>query len=233
MNRHSAGGRELQAGGAGKRERILAAAIRVFAEKGFYLAKVSEIAREAGVADGTIYLYFKSKDDLLISLFEGCMEEVNENLRQAIAAAPATDPVAKLRSAVRLHLSLVEKNRHIAEVLTVELRQSAKFMKEYSNPKFGEFLKLLAGPIEEGQRQGVLRADLDPPLVARALFGALDELALAWLLRRAPAGRKTDFPDLGHVAGQLGDLFIDGLRARPAAPAAPATERNKPSRRTP
>src|SRR2546430_7033936 len=114
----------------GKRSRILDAAVRVFAEKGFYGARVAEIAREAGVADGTIYLYFKSKDDLLISLFEDRMENVNQNLRDAIAAAPADDPIAKLRSAIRLHLVLVEKNQHLAEVLTVELRQSAKFMKE-------------------------------------------------------------------------------------------------------
>src|SRR5689334_16125522 len=129
MNRHSV------TGGDAKRPRILEAAIRVFADKGFYNAKVSEIAREAGVADGTIYLYFKSKDDLLISLFEDRMEEVNETVRAALASA--ADPVEKLRRVVHLHLSMVEKNRHVAEVLIVELRQSAKFIKEYGAPKFG------------------------------------------------------------------------------------------------
>src|SRR5690242_20890282 len=129
MNRHSvAGGRHDGA----KRQRILDAAVKIFAEKGFYNAKVSEIARVAGVADGTIYLYFKSKDDLLISLFEDRMEGINANLRAALAdCKTAAD---KLRTVVRLHVELVQENRHMAEVICVELRQSAKFIKEYANP---------------------------------------------------------------------------------------------------
>src|SRR3954462_2866258 len=116
MNRHSAvGGRS----DPGKRERILDAAVKVFADKGFYNAKVSEIARVAGVADGTIYLYFKSKDDLLISLFEDRMEQVNHNLRAALGGEG--DPVKRLLRGLRLHLELVQQPPQLAEVLTVEL----------------------------------------------------------------------------------------------------------------
>jgi TetR/AcrR family fatty acid metabolism transcriptional regulator len=222
MNRHSVvGGREKTGdrGDAGaKRTRILDAAVRIFADKGFYNAKVSEIARVAGVADGTIYLYFKSKDDLLISLFEDRMERINANLR--VALAEAGSPVDKLRRLLELQLALVESDPRLAEVLTVELRQSAKFLREYRQTKFGEFLKLVAQPIEEGQRDGSLRADLDPPVVARALFGALDELALAWLLGPSPtsgdraARRRRQF-DPTRVAGQLAELFLEGLRAAP------------------
>src|SRR6476659_9821062 len=104
-------------GTSGKRERILDAAVRVFAQEGFYNAKVSQIAHAAGVADGTIYLYFKSKDDLLISLFENRMERINENLRLALASE--TSAAARLRRVVRLHLELVESNRHMAEVICV------------------------------------------------------------------------------------------------------------------
>src|SRR5258706_7229585 len=118
---------------AAKRERILDAAVKVFAQEGFYNAKVSQIAHAAGVADGTIYLYFKSKDDLLISLFEDRMERVNANLRAALAASP--NAVDRLRTVVRLHLQLVVENRHMAEVICVELRQPSKFIKEYANPK--------------------------------------------------------------------------------------------------
>jgi TetR/AcrR family fatty acid metabolism transcriptional regulator len=191
---------------AGKRERILDAAVRVFAQEGFYNAKVSQIAHAAGIADGTIYLYFKSKDDLLISLFEDRMERINANLREALASE-ASAP-ARLRRVVRLHLELIESNRHMAEVICVELRQSSKFIKEYANPKFGEFLRLIANAVAEGQARGELRADLDPPIIARALFGALDEIALAWLVK----GK--DRIDLSRAAEQLGQVFIDGLRAR-------------------
>jgi TetR/AcrR family transcriptional regulator, fatty acid metabolism regulator protein len=194
---------------AGKRERILDAAVKVFAAEGFYNAKVAQIAQEAGVADGTIYLYFKSKDDLLISLFEDRMEGINGNLRNALqAAATSAD---KLRAVVRLHLELVEQNRHMAEVICVELRQSSKFIKEYANPKFGEFLRLIAGAIADGQRTGELRADMDPPMVARAMFGALDELALAWLVR----GK--DRIDIPRAVEQMSTLFIEGLRKKEQA----------------
>src|SRR6266550_2933183 len=121
-----------------KRERILAAAERIFARHGFFAARVSEIAKDAGVADGTIYLYFKSKDDLLISLFEDRMESINANLRQALAGESGS--LAQLRRVVRLHLELIEQNRNMAEVICVELRQSSKFIREYANPKFSEFL---------------------------------------------------------------------------------------------
>jgi AcrR family transcriptional regulator len=125
-----------------KRERILAAAERVFARRGFFAARVSEIAKDAGVADGTIYLYFKSKDDLLISLFEARMKQVNAVLREAIAGAP---PQGQLRAFIRAYLRLVHDEPGAAEVLTIELRQSSKFMKEYENPQFADFLRIRGG----------------------------------------------------------------------------------------
>jgi len=193
----------------GKRERILEAAIKVFAAEGFYNAKVSQIAHEAGVADGTIYLYFKSKDDLLINLFEDRMERVNANLREAIETESTA--VARLKRIVKLHLELVEQNRDMAEVISVELRQSSKFIREYSNPKFAEFLRTIAGAVVEGQRTGELRTGIDPYVFARALFGALDEIALAWLVKHPGSKASIELP---RAAEQLGDLFIDGLKAR-------------------
>jgi TetR/AcrR family transcriptional regulator, fatty acid metabolism regulator protein len=193
----------------GKRARILEAAIKVFAAEGFYNAKVSQIAQAAGVADGTIYLYFKSKDDLLINLFEDRMERVNANLREAIETESTA--IARLRRIVKLHLQLVEENRDMAEVISVELRQSSKFIREYSNPKFAEFLRTIAGAVVEGQRAGELKANIDPYIFARALFGALDEIALAWLVKHPGSKASIELP---RAADQLGELFIDGLRAR-------------------
>jgi TetR/AcrR family transcriptional regulator, fatty acid metabolism regulator protein len=221
MNNHSArakakaGGNGRRAGKKeppppeGKRERILDAAIKVFAAEGFYNAKVSQIAHEAGVADGTIYLYFKSKDDLLINLFEDRMEMVNANLREALETESTA--VARLRRIVKLHLELVEQNRDMAEVISVELRQSSKFIREYSNPKFAEFLRTIAGAVVEGQRTGELRTGIDPYVFARALFGALDEIALAWLVKHPGSKASIELP---RAAEQLGDLFIHGLAAR-------------------
>jgi TetR/AcrR family transcriptional regulator, fatty acid metabolism regulator protein len=203
MNHHSARG-ALPKGGGDKRERILDAAMRVFAGKGFFGAKVSDIAEEAKVADGTIYLYFKSKDDLLIALFEEQMERVNLELGRTLAGEGRASE--KLRRFIHGYMDLVAKNRHAAEVITIELRQSAKFMKEYKNPRFAEFLKTLAGVIGEGQRKGDLRPDVPPHIAARALFGALDELALLWVTSRG------DKFDIRKVADWIGDLVLQGLQ---------------------
>jgi len=166
-----------------KRERILAAAERIFARHGFFAARVSEIARDAGVADGTIYLYFKSKDDLLISLFENRMRQVNERLRQAIANRP---PAEQLRAFIHTYLQLVSEEPTVAEVLTIELRQSSKFMKEYDNPQFADFLRMLGGIIADGQARGELDAAVPSHIAARMIFGIVDELALAWVLAKQP-----------------------------------------------
>lgn len=204
MTVHSAS--ERKPAGGDKRERILDAAERVFARHGFYTARVAEIARDAGVADGTIYLYFKSKDDLLISLFESRMERVNTEL-QAKVGEVDTAP-EKIRVFLNAYAALAKEHPHVAEVLTIELRQSSKFMKEYANPRFGEFLRMLAHIVEQGQKAGELDNKIPAHVAARALFGAIDELVLAWVL-----GRGEKF-DILRAAEQLGAMTLRGLETR-------------------
>lgn len=189
-----------------KRERILEGALKAFARKGFYNTKVSEIASEAGVADGTIYLYFKNKDDLLISLFEDRMEWVIERLRNELESVEG-DVIEKIRRAVEMHFQLAADEPELAEFITVELRQSAKFMKEYKNPRFLDYLRILEGLVAEGQREGSIRADIDARLVGRALFGALDEVLLVLTFASAQEG-------IDEKTRQVTQLFIEGLRAR-------------------
>ncbi len=167
-------------GGADKRERILRAAIRVFARKGFYATRVSEIAKAAGVADGTIYLYFKNKDDVLVSIFEDRMGKLIAVLREEAARAESTEE--RVRRIIELQLGLLEGQRDLAEVVTVNLRQSSRLLKEYAAPLFTEYLEVLSNVIADGQREGTLREDINPRIVARALFGALDGIALTWAL---------------------------------------------------
>ncbi len=207
MNPHSAGrGRLGIASGkpdGDKRRRILDAAVQVFAARGFYNARVSDIAREAGVADGTIYLYFKNKDDLLINLFEDRMEGIVARFREVIAEAPRAPE--RLRKLIELHLELVAEEPTLAEVLTVELRQSSKFMREYRAPKFQEYLDVFRSVIESGVNSGELRADIDPGLLTRVLFGAIDEVSLQWLhARRKPY-------DLGTAAEEIWKVCAHGV----------------------
>ena len=170
---------------ADKRERILTAAERIFARHGFFAAKVADVAKEAGVADGTIYLYFKSKDDLLISVFERRMQQLLAALRAAVASK--TKPRDQLRAFVKTYLQLVHDEPTASEVLTIELRQSSKFMKEYDNVELADFLRMLAGVVTANGLDSAVPAHM----AARMIFGILDELVIAWVLAKAPPGGGT------------------------------------------
>jgi TetR/AcrR family fatty acid metabolism transcriptional regulator len=183
--------------------RIINAATKIFAKKGFYQAKVSEIAKEAGVADGTIYLYFENKDSILISLFEEQMRRVLENMREEISKE--TDPVKKIEKFALNHLKLIEQNKDVAEIIQVELRQSSKFMKEYKNEKFAEYLNLIGDIIQEGQKKGILKKNIIPGIAKRAIFGALDEMSRFWVLS---SRRKYD---IETAAKQISEYFLSGL----------------------
>lgn len=199
-------GRRDGAAGEGKRERILRAATRVFARKGFYATKVSEVAKAAGVADGTIYLYFKNKDDLLVSLFEDRIMLLLATLERALSERPT--PRDRLRCVIELQLGLLEGERDLAEVITVNLRQSTRLMKQYAAPKFLLYLDTIARVIAEGQKSGEFRADASPHLVARTIFGALDGITMTWALGKAEAG------GLSRAATQVADLLLQGLEAK-------------------
>ena len=190
-------------GGREKRDRILRAAVKIFSRKGFFNSKVSEIARSAEVADGTIYLYFKNKDDLLISLFEEKMGEVVEDVRRRIAVGG--NALEKLKIFIENHMDLLEREAGLVEVLQVELRQSTKFLKDYTPVKFFEYLEIISGILEEGKREGVFRPDLDTSIARRAIFGALDELSLTYILSRKPKYHPT------VTAAELCRLLMEGL----------------------
>ncbi len=191
-------------GASGKRESILRAATRVFARNGYFNSKVADIAREADVADGTVYLYFKSKEEILHSIFD-------QNMAEAIAAGRVLieklkDPGEKLRRIATLHLERLGADRDLAVVFQVELRGSTKFMREFSAAGFAEYLSLLRQTFEEGQRSGVFRKDLRAKLVSKILFGTLDEMATNWIISK----RKYKLEPMAEV---VMDVFLNGVSA--------------------
>jgi TetR/AcrR family transcriptional regulator, fatty acid metabolism regulator protein len=198
-----------------KRDRILEAAVVVFAHKGFHHARIAEIAGEADVASGTIYLYFKNKDDILISLFEESLDRITREL--AAELVKIDDPREKLRHFISRHLGLLRDRKELAEVLQVELRQSHKFMKEYEPTRWVQYLDLIAGILKEGQKRGDFRKDLRLGIFKRAVFGALDEIALHYVMTNRGA-KEGEY--LREAADQLTAIMIEGARANhPAAPA--------------
>jgi TetR/AcrR family fatty acid metabolism transcriptional regulator len=190
-----------------KRGRIIDAAVGVFAEKGFHAARVSDVAKRAGVADGTIYLYFKNKEDLLLSLFEEKMGQQIESLEAAWKDID-DDPVERMRAYAQHHFRQLAAHPDLAQVLQVELRQSHKFFSDYRPEKLWEYLNAFKSQVEEAQRQGLVRADVDPFLSMWAIFGALDEISIQWVL-----ARKREKFNLEAAADQVVDLFLHGMMA--------------------
>lgn len=185
-----------------KRDAILRAAIKVFARNGYFQSQVADVARVAGVAAGTVYLYFRSKDDLLVSIFERAMGDAIAEGKAALAEV--ADPAERLRRIARLHLERLGRDRDLAVVVQVELRQSIKFMERFSSTHLQDYLAIIRRAVADGQQAGAFRRDVDANLAAKALFGALDEMATNWMLSR----RRYVLADM---AEPVVDLFLKGV----------------------
>jgi TetR/AcrR family fatty acid metabolism transcriptional regulator len=188
-----------------KPQQIIEAAVRVFARKGYYNSRVSDIAREAGIAAGTIYLYFKTKDDILVTLFRDKMAEFVSALRKAIAGEP--DAASKVRRLVSLHFSMLEENPDLAEVVQVELRQGQKFFRGASSQEIGAYFALIGSVLEEGVAERRFRSDLPVKVATKMLFGAMDQMATSWVLGKRGY-------QLVDTADAVAEIFLQGVAAR-------------------
>ena len=186
-----------------KRDRIMNAAIASFAQHGYHQATIADVAREAGVAAGTIYLYFENKDDLLVSIFEEKVQRFIQAFHQRLSQEENAE--VKLRKLVHLHLFEMQNHPDLAAVFQLELRQSRHFMSAYPKTDLKVYFDLIGDIIEEGQQQGLFRKDLYLSAVKKAFFGALDETVTSWLL----AGKNYD---LSQMADPVADLFVRGFR---------------------
>ena len=187
-----------------KPQQIIEAAVRVFARRGYYNSRVSDIAREAGIAAGTIYLYFKTKDDILVTLFRDKMAEFVGTLRKAIAGE--ADAASKIRRLVSLHFTILEENPDLAEVVQVELRQGQKFFRGASSQEIGAYFALIGSVLEEGVAQGRFRPDLPVKVATKMLFGAMDQVATSWVLGKRGY-------QLVDTADAVAEIFLQGVAA--------------------
>ena len=185
-----------------KPQQIIEAAIRVFARTGYYSSRVSDIAREAGIASGTIYLYFKTKEEILVTLFREKMTEFVAYLRREIA--DERDPEAKLRRLVALHFTVLEQNPALAEVVQIELRQGHKFFRGASAQEVSSYFELIGSVLQEGVAAGVFRADLPVKVATKMLFGAMDQLTTSWVLGKR--GYR-----LADAAEPVANIFLKGV----------------------
>ncbi len=188
---------------ANKHSKIIHAATKVFAKKGFFNARISDIAKEAKVADGTIYLYFNNKFDILISVFEEEIGNLIEQVQKLLASED--DPRKMLEIFVTKHLTVMKKNKNLAEVIQIELRQSAKLIKDYRNNKFSEYVNIISTIIKLGQEQNIYRASIRPGIAKRAFFGALDEISRIWTV-----GVATEYT-VEETVQQVLEIFLCGI----------------------
>jgi TetR/AcrR family fatty acid metabolism transcriptional regulator len=185
-----------------KYEAILEGAIKVFAENGFHRSQVSKIARAAGVADGTIYLYFKRKEDILICLFREKLGKLIEKITSGIENV--TDVREALRRICTIHYSELEANVDLAYVTQIELRQSDLVLRREIGKAFKPYIKLIEDLLLKGIEQKVFRPDLDVKLTRLLLFGAMDEVVTSWLI----SGRKYSLT--AQVDGTM-KFFLQGI----------------------
>ena len=188
-----------------KYQRILDAAIEVIAESGYFQARVTDIAARAGVADGTIYLYFKNKEQVLMAAIDSAFAAFLERARAELSRTP--EPRARLRRLAQLHLEMLGANRSLAIVFQTELRQSAKFLAQFSHQRLIAYFDLIRDVVREGQQAGVFRRELSDKIVANCFFGAVDEMVTSWVLS------EHDYP-LAGAADAVVDVILQGMETR-------------------
>lgn len=185
-----------------KYQRILEAAVAVFAERGFHNSRVADVAARAGVADGTIYLYFKNKEEILMAAINSAFDGFMKHARTEIAGIAS--PVDKLRRLAYLHLEALSSNRNLAIVFQMELRQSVRFLEAFSHQQMVAYFGLVRECIREGQQSGLLRPELNEKIAANCFFGALDEMVTSWVLA------DHEYP-LAQAADSVANIILKGL----------------------
>jgi TetR/AcrR family fatty acid metabolism transcriptional regulator len=193
-----------------KRAMILDAALRTFVKRGYPETKVAEIASEAGVAEGTIYNYFQSREELLLALFDEKWGMIIDEIRKKIRRLD--DPNRKLKAIFATVVTMFRKNRQLAELFMVDIRQSSIFLNNYTINRIVEFLDLIEELLEEGKKKGLYRKDLDTRVARMIIFVAAQGILLSWVLSESPAVKSKAFKfSLYQAAKTLKDVFKSGL----------------------
>jgi len=204
-----------------KRRRILDASIRTFGRRGFHDARIAEIAAAAKVAEGTVYLYFRNKEDLLGTIFDETMDDLLA--RGRTLAGTRESAADRLTGLVDLHLRILGSDRDLASLFQIELRRSARLMERVIREKLVDYFRILGGVVKEGIASGELRSDLEPRLAVRVLFGAADEILSEWIF----SGGAEPVANARKLVGALLCGFASGETSAPKKPL------RAPSRRSP
>ena len=184
-----------------KRERILKAATTVIAQKGYHGTKIADVAKLAGVADGPIYLYFKNKDEILLTILSEALGKLNKKLASQLESLSETE--TKIKKIIEHHFEFIAQNDSLAQVFQIELRGCSTFMRGGVFPELRDYLKIIEEVISYGIKRERINEDIDIKITAKAIFGTLDELSTIWVLRKKhPIEKMTE---------TVFELFCNGL----------------------
>ena len=193
-----------------RRAIILDAALRTFVQRGYPETKVAEIASEAGVAEGTLYNYFPSKEDLLLALFDEKWGRIIDDIKKKIIRLD--NPNDKLKEIFSSVVKMFKKNRHLAELFMIDIKQSSIFLNNYTINRIVEFIDIIEEILKEGKRKGIYRKDLDTRVTKMIIFGAAQGILLSWVLSESKAIRNQTFKfSLFRAARTLKEIFKSGL----------------------
>jgi len=182
---------------------ILEAAVKTFARTGFHRTRIADIAGEAGVADGTVYIYFKNKEDILISLFQNLMNTFVEELKNELVKCQ--DANDKLERIITYHLTTLANRPDQAKVTQIELRQIDQVINKGISKPLKSYFYLIEEVVEEGKRQGLYRQNLDTRIARKVIFGAIDEVITCWVMSGKPY-------DLIALKSPVFELLVKGLQ---------------------
>ncbi|CDQ18239.1 transcriptional regulator, TetR family [Halobacillus karajensis] len=185
-----------------KFKQIIDAAVEVIAENGYHSSQVSKIAKKAGVADGTIYLYFKNKEDILVSLFQEKMGQFIEKIEQETTAKQTAEQ--KLLTLIQTHFKQLSADHHLAIVTQLELRQSNKELRQKINFVLKRYLNIIDQIVDEGVEEELFRKNLDRRLVRQMIFGTMDETVTNWVM-------KEQRYNIEDQAKEVHSLIVNGL----------------------
>ncbi len=186
-----------------KRKAIFKSAIENFAKNGFYGTSMADVAHDAGIADGTLYLYYKNKDDLLIKVFEEMVNDKLDIIQNALQNE--SDPVDKLFRLFQYHIDLFTNNPSYVKFFVQEIRQSPDFYKKYPDfQPIKKYLSFIEDLIREGIEKGLLR-EMNPRLAAQMIYGSIDFILSEWALN------KEEFP-LKDIYKKVIDIFHNGMK---------------------
>jgi len=186
-----------------KRKKIIRSATKVFAKKGFFNARIADIAKDAKIADGTIYLYFNNKVDILFSVFEDEIGAMIVQTNEILDSEP--DPRKKLEMFAVKHLTTMKKNKNLSQVMHIELRQAKRLTKGNRSTKAKEYVDIVSDIICLGQQQSIFRTSIIPGIAKRAFFGALEEVSRVW-----DGSLETNY-SVEETTSQIMSIFLTGM----------------------